>query len=184
MKIRYQVIVLIVVVAMILFLSIPPGDEQEPLIRSLDFGAEDAEQLMRLARAELGDAGWRQKALLMLTVLNRVWHPDYPDSVEDVIRQGGYPSVIDGRYRKAEPDAACRAAIRLIYSGWNVSNNAVDYDLPRSVSGVLQAKQDGILVVCTDSGEIEYWTAPENIYHLFWIGEYVTRNPDGSFSVG
>lgn len=182
MRLRNQIIVMAVFVVLILLLSSPP--REEPLIRSVDFGCEDADCLMRLAQAELGDAGWQPKAMLMLTVLNRAWHPDYPDSVEEVILRGDYPSVMDGRYERAEPDAACRAALRLIYGGWNESDNALDYDLPRSVSGELLAKWDGVLTVRTDAGEIEHWDAPENVFLIFKIGEYITKNPDGTFSVG
>lgn len=93
---------------------------REQLIQSRDFGSDDAMLLMQFAEAELGGAPAEDKALLMLIVLNRVWHPNYPNSIEEVI----------GAYEKTDlsnvvPDANCEHAIELIYSGWDKSHGTL-----------------------------------------------------------
>ena len=100
----------------------------EPLIQSLDFGSDDAELLMKFAQAEAPDAPARTKALIMLVILNRAWHPNYPDSIKQVILSGDFESVRNGDFFIAVPDEQCEIAINMIYQGWNKSNNVLELD--------------------------------------------------------
>lgn len=98
---------------------------KEPLIRSLDFGQDDAELLMKIAQAEAGSGSTETKAMIMLVVLNRAWHPAFPNSVEEVITSSEFRSVASGEFDDAEPDINCEFAIDWIYKGWNESENAL-----------------------------------------------------------
>lgn len=113
----------LVAVSLIACFNIP----EEPLIKSLDFGSDDAELLMKFAQAEIGDGDWENKGLLMLTILNRVWSPDYPDSIEEVIAHSEFVSAHNNLYLYAEPDKSCEIAIDKIYSGWNESHNSLEF---------------------------------------------------------
>lgn len=104
------------------------------LIGSRDWGAEDAEILLRIAMAEAEGEDTEGKALVMLVVLNRAWSDGFPDSIEDVVFQkssGVYqfsPVMPGGRYWTKEPDEDCMAALRMIENGWDESNGALYFE--------------------------------------------------------
>lgn len=85
------------------------------LIHSMDFDANDAYLLEKIAMAEAESEDTEGKALVMLVVLNRVWDTRFPDTIEEVIMQdGAFTPVSNGRYDKVEPDADCMKAMELI----------------------------------------------------------------------
>lgn len=59
------------------------------LIHSMDFDADDAYMLEKIAMAEAESEDTEGKALVMLVVLNRVWDARFPDTIEEVIMQDG-----------------------------------------------------------------------------------------------
>lgn len=59
------------------------------LIQSMDFDADDAYLLEKIAMAEAESEDTEGKALVMLVVLNRVWNERFPDTIEEVIMQDG-----------------------------------------------------------------------------------------------
>lgn len=127
------IIVMIVVVAFFAITICAPIASARGYIGSRDFGSDDAELLMRLAQAELGDAAAADKATLMLDVLRRVWDPANPRSIEEVIMSGCYESVGNGEYFKAVPDAQCQQAVEMIYAGWNGKPDSVLSAVVRAV---------------------------------------------------
>lgn len=107
--------------------------EREPIdpvqIGSLDFGADDAYLLAKIAMAEAESEPTETKALVILTVLNRVWSPQFPGTIEKVIFQDKqFTPIRNGRWDRVEPDADCWAALDLIYSGWNESQGALYFE--------------------------------------------------------
>lgn len=102
----------------------------ESLIGSRDWGAEDAELLMKIAMAEAEGESVEGKALVMLVVLNRVWSDEFPDTIEEVIFQPRQFSVTvpGGRYYTTEPDEGCREALRLVSMGWDESQGALYFE--------------------------------------------------------
>lgn len=102
----------------------------QSLIGSLDWGAEDAEILLKIAMAEAEGEDTEGKALVMLVVLNRVWSDDFPDSIEAVVFQENQFSPVKdgGRYYTTEPDEDCYAALALIQSGWDESMGALYFE--------------------------------------------------------
>lgn len=68
------------------------------LIHSMDFDANDAYLLEKIAMAEAESEDTEGKALVMLVVLNRVWDARFPDTIEEVIMQdGAFTPVSNGR---------------------------------------------------------------------------------------
>lgn len=51
----------------------------------MDFDANDAYLLEKIAMAEAESEDTEGKALVMLVVLNRVWDARFPDTIEEVI---------------------------------------------------------------------------------------------------
>lgn len=108
----------------------PPEPTWEPLIRSLDFSAEDADILLRIAMAEAEGESTEGKALVMLVVLNRAWSDAFPGSIREVVFQPGQfsPVLEGGRYWTTEPNEDCYAALLMVLGGWNESQNALFFD--------------------------------------------------------
>lgn len=118
MRIKARLLLIAVTLLVVSVLE-TTGGMAESIIGSRDFGSDDAELLMRLAQAELGGSTTRDKAALMLSVIERAWDPAYPDSIEGVIMDGDYASVRNGSFFTAVPDAKCYQAVEMLYSGWN-----------------------------------------------------------------
>lgn len=104
--------------------------DSETLIYSRDWGADDAEILLKIAIAEAEGESTEGKALVMLVALNRVWSDGFPDSVQEVVFQDGQFSVTaeGGRYYTTEPDRDCYEALKLIESGWDESRGALYFE--------------------------------------------------------
>ena len=100
------------------------------LIHSMDFDANDAYLLEKIAMAEAESEDTEGKALVMLVVLNRVWDTRFPDTIEEVIMQdGAFTPVSNGRYDKVEPDADCMKAMELItVEHWDESQGALYFE--------------------------------------------------------
>ena len=100
------------------------------LIHSMDFDANDAYLLEKIAMAEAESEDTEGNALVMLVVLNRVWDARFPDTIEEVIMQdGAFTPVSNGRYDKVEPDADCMKAMELItVEHWDESQGALYFE--------------------------------------------------------
>lgn len=100
--------------------------ETEPAAK-LD--AEDEEILMKIAMSEAEGESIEGKALVMLSILNRVRSDEFPDTVSEVIFQDRqYSPVLDGRYYSTTLDDDCLAALKLIEDGWDESLGAMYFE--------------------------------------------------------
>ena len=85
--------------------------------------------LARIAMAEAESEDTECKALVILTVLNRVGSDSFPDSIEEVIFQKGqFSPISNGRWDRVEPDKDCWAALDLVESGWDESQGALYFE--------------------------------------------------------
>lgn len=108
-------------------------DGEKPLIGSLDFDSEDALILHKISIAEAGGESVECMALIMLVVLNRTWIDEFPNSIEDVVFQkvngvAQFTPTVNGSYDIAEPNEKSQAAMELVLSGWNESQNALYFE--------------------------------------------------------
>lgn len=115
-------------------------DEYHGLIGSMDWGSEDAYLLAKIAMAEAEGESTEGKALVMLTVLNRVWSDGFPDTIEEVIFERGVNgkgntvyqfSVMQdgGRWWTTEPNEDCYKALELIQvEKWDESQGALYFE--------------------------------------------------------
>ena len=99
-------------------------------IASMDWNAEDAYLLAKIAMAEAEGENIEGKALVILVVLNRVWSDEFPDTIEEVLFQPlQFSTVIEGgRYYTTEPDNECIEALALVMSGWDESRGATYFE--------------------------------------------------------
>ncbi len=97
---------------------------------STDWDAEDAYRLCKIAMAEAEGEDTEGKALVMLVVLNRVWSDEFPDTIEEVIKESGqFAAYGNGRYDRVEPNEDCYKALELIQDEhWDESCGATYFE--------------------------------------------------------
>jgi spore germination cell wall hydrolase CwlJ-like protein len=97
---------------------------------SMDFDSEDAYMLARIAMAEAEGEDTEGKALVILTVLNRVASDKFPDTIEEVITQeGAFTSYWNGRYDRVEPNEDCYRALEMVQvQHWDESHGALYFE--------------------------------------------------------
>lgn len=88
---------------------------------------EEKTMILKIAMAEAEGENTEGKALVMLTVLNRVQSPAFPNTIYGVIFQKNQFSPVKsgGRYWTTTPNTNCYAALDLILSGWDESYGAL-----------------------------------------------------------
>lgn len=115
----------------------PEEATETSLVASRDWGSEDSYLLAKIAMAEAEGEDLEGKALVIMTVLNRVWSDDFPDSIEEVIYQ--YNEIKDvyqfsvmqpgGRWWTTEPNMECWEAVELVQTkGWDESHGATYFE--------------------------------------------------------
>jgi len=105
--------------------------ETETLIHSKDWDGDEAYLLAKIAMAEAEGEDTEGKALVILTVLNRVWSdiPYFPDTIEEVIfQEGAFAPIGNGRWNRVEPNADCFEALRIVEEGWDESRGALYFE--------------------------------------------------------
>lgn len=105
--------------------------ETETLIHSKDWDGDEAYLLAKIAMAEAEGEDTKGKALVILTVLNRVWSdiPYFPDTIEEVIfQEGAFAPISNGRWDRVEPNADCFEALRMVEEGWDESRGALYFE--------------------------------------------------------
>ena len=96
----------------------------------IDLDDDESYLLTKIAMAEAEGEDTEGKALVMLTVLNRVRSDKFPDTIEGVITEkDAFTSYTNGRYDAVEPNADCFTALELIQmQNWNESHEALYFE--------------------------------------------------------
>lgn len=86
---------------------------------SKDWDFEDSYLLAKIAMAEAEGCDIQTKTLVIMTVLNRVWSDEFPDTIEEVIFQeykGVYQftPIANGRWDRVEPNDDCWEAVQIV----------------------------------------------------------------------
>lgn len=103
--------------------------EYEVLTQGIEFSPNEVYLLAKIAMAEAESEDTEGKALVMLTVLNRVENDSFPDTIEGVIYQEQqFTPVKNGRLDKVEPNEDCAAALALVMTGWDESQGALYFE--------------------------------------------------------
>lgn len=97
--------------------------------QTLGWDSDEAYLLAKIAMAEAEGEDTIGKALVILTVLNRVQSYKFPDTIEEVIFQDGeFTPIRNGRFDRVEPNEDCYAALDLIEGGWDESQGALYFE--------------------------------------------------------
>lgn len=114
---------------------------------STDWDAYESYLLARIAMAEAEGESTEGKAMVIRTVLNRVWDDDFPGTIEDVIfeiKDGvfQFSSVMPGeRYWNVEPDADCYKALYMVMvDHWDESEGALYFEATSNGEGIWHSK--------------------------------------------
>lgn len=86
---------------------------------SKDWDYEDSYLLAKIAMAEAEGRSTQTKTLIVMTVLNRVWSDEFPDTIKEVIFQeykGVYQftPIANGRWDRVEPNDDCWEAVQIV----------------------------------------------------------------------
>ena len=91
---------------------------------------DDAQILMKMAQAEAGNQGVDGMALVMKTVLNRVYSESFPNTCYDVVSQKGqFQSYANGIYENAIPSSECHLALAEIEMGMFENDTIVAFEI-------------------------------------------------------
>lgn len=94
-----------------------------------EISAEETYMLVKIAMAEAEGESTEGKALVILTVLNRVESSAFPGTIQKVIFQKNqFTPISNGRYDKVEPNEDCYKALELVQSGWNESEGTLYFE--------------------------------------------------------
>lgn len=104
--------------------------QEQAIIGSMDWDSEDAYMLAKIAMAEAEGEDTEGKALVILTVLNRVWSDNFPDTIKEVIEEeNAFTSYYNGRYDRVEPNEDCYRALEMVQvEHWNESQDALYFE--------------------------------------------------------
>lgn len=108
----------------------PSVPEPEIIDSEITLDEEEAYLLAKIAMAEAEGEDTEGKALVMLTVLNRVESDQFPDTIYDVIfEKDAFTPTQNGRFDKVEPDDDCWKALWLIQvEHWDESQGALYFE--------------------------------------------------------
>ena len=94
------------------------ADEEEEKAEPKCLSQEDAEILMKIAKAEAGTEGIKGKAMVMAVIMNRTKDEAFPDTPREVVFQSGqFSTISNGAYDSAKPDKECHLALAEIEEG-------------------------------------------------------------------
>lgn len=108
-----------------------PVTETEPVTEAMNhrWSADEAYLLAKIAMAEAEGEDTEGKALVILTVLNRVHSDSFPDTIGEVIfQEDAFTPVKNGRFDEVEPNEDCYAALALIENGWDESQGSLYFE--------------------------------------------------------
>lgn len=89
-------------------------EKQIPQNPRITTGDNDSTVLQRIAVAEAENTDAYTMAYIMQTVLNRVNSPEFPNTVESVVKQKGQFSTYPDKYNKSSPNELSKQAYDLL----------------------------------------------------------------------
>lgn len=150
------IMLIIISVSCICMAAVKKEDEPKPLTEatevateehSTDWDAYESYLLARIAMAEAEGESTEGKAMVIRTVLNRVWDDDFPGTIEDVIfeiKDGvfQFSSVMPGeRYWNVEPNEDCYKALYMVMvDHWDESEGALYFEAVSNGEGTWHSK--------------------------------------------
>lgn len=100
----------------------------EPEADVVELTYEEAQLLMKVARAE-GGPGLDGQLWAMRTILNRVYHSRFDNTIQEVVSEENQFVVYgNGSYLKADVNANTHLALAMIEGGWDETEGALYWE--------------------------------------------------------
>lgn len=116
-------------VALMLVGLLSPKEVNAKELEVIEVSYEDAQMLMKIAQAEAGNQGIEGMSSVMRVVLNRVMSDEFPDTVEEVIKQPyQFESFNNGSYENAEPSTDCHLALAQVERGLSADKEIIGFE--------------------------------------------------------
>lgn len=117
------------IIALILVGLLSPKEVYAKELEVIEVSYEDAQMLMKIAQAEAGNQGVEGMAAVMRVVLNRVMNDNYPDTIEEVIKQPyQFESYANGMFENAEPSTDCHLALAQVERGLSADKEIIGFE--------------------------------------------------------
>lgn len=117
------------IIALMLVGLLNPKEVYAKELEVIEVSYEDAQMLMKIAQAEAGNQGIKGMASVMRVVLNRVSSEDYPDTIEEVIKQPyQFESYANGMFENAEPSTDCHLALAQVERGLSADKEIIGFE--------------------------------------------------------
>lgn len=108
-------------------LTIPVRSSREVNTASRSFSRSEMDLLAKAVFAEARGESYEGQVAVAAVILNRVKHPDFPNTISGVIYQpGAFTAVDDGQINLA-PNQSAYNAVRDAINGWDPSKGAIYY---------------------------------------------------------
>lgn len=108
-------------------LTIPGRNSREVTTASRSFSRSEMDLLAKAVFAEARGESYEGQVAVAAVILNRVKHPDFPNTISGVIYQpGAFTAVDDGQINLA-PNQSAYNAVRDAINGWDPSKGAIYY---------------------------------------------------------
>ncbi len=104
-------------------------ESESKYIKNKDWDVDETYMLANIAMAEAEGEDMKGKALVILVVLNRVQSDEFPDTIEEVIKESNqFTAYENGRYDKVKPNEDCYKALDLVRQNWDESQGATYFE--------------------------------------------------------
>lgn len=108
-------------------LTIPVRSSREASTASRSFSRSEMDLLAKAVFAEARGEVYEGQVAVAAVILNRVKHPDFPNTISGVIYQpGAFTAVTDGQINLT-PNQSAYNAVRDAINGWDPSKGAIYY---------------------------------------------------------
>lgn len=97
--------------------------------------------LHKIAVAEAGNTTPEMICHVMYTVLNRVESDEFPNTIEEVVKQKGQFSTYPDKYNKAEPNEKSLEAMKMIEENLAINNGQLFFENTKKGSWISTHKQ-------------------------------------------
>lgn len=104
-------------------------ESESKYIKNKEWDVAETYMLANIAMAEAEGEDTKGKALVILVVLNRVQSDEFPDTIEEVIKESNqFTAYENGRYDKVKPNEDCYKALDLVRQNWDESQGATYFE--------------------------------------------------------
>ena len=111
------------------------------------YSNSDVTLLAKLIAAEARGESYTGQVAVGAVVLNRVFHPSFPDTIAGVIYQKGAFSCVNDSNWSVSPDSTSLKAARDSINGWDPSGGAIYYYNPAKTSNSFMHSRPVITVI-------------------------------------